>query len=73
LAEVIIEGTLLGVGTLGKGTGIVRMIAATFTQGLLTRCPMQGNAGMTIGFENRSAMGTSNGLAVERLMTARTI
>jgi len=73
LAEVIIEGTLLGVGTLGKGTGIVRMIAATFTQGLLTRCPMQGNAGMTIGFKNRSAMGTSNRFVIDRLMTARTI
>jgi hypothetical protein len=49
------------------------MIAATFTQGLLTRCPMQGNAGMTIGFKNRSAMGTSNRFVIDRLMTARTI
>jgi len=73
LGNVIVESTLLGVGTLGKGTGIVCLIAASFAQRLITCCPMQGNAGMTIGFENRSAMGTSNGFAIERLMTARTI
>lgn len=69
----MVESTFLGIGTLRKSTGIVGVVSAGFAQRLFSQGSVQGNTRMTIGFENSSAMGTSNSFASDGLMATGTI
>lgn len=73
LLLVLVERTLPGVGTLGKCTGIVGVVGTAVAQGSLPSSTMQGNAGMTVGFESGSAMGASNRPSVDGLMAVGTV
>lgn len=69
----MVEGTGFSIGTLGKGTGIILMVGAAIAQKSVSRRLVQGNTGMTIGFENITAVGTDNRLSIDGLVTAGTI
>jgi hypothetical protein len=73
LLPVLIQGTLFGIRALGKGTGIIFMVGAAIAQESFSTGTVQGDAGMTIGFENKSAMGTGDRLGVDGLMAFRAI
>jgi len=73
LGDVIVEGTLHSIGSLGKGTSIISVVGAAFAQRCVSHRSVQGNTRMTVGFENCSTMGTSNSCIIDELMAAGTI
>jgi hypothetical protein len=72
LREVVVKGAFLGVGTLGKVAGIIGVIGAGVAQ-IPLRGLVQGDTGMTVGFESCPAMRTSDRSFVDRLLTMGTI
>lgn len=73
LRDILIEGTLPGMGTLGKSTGIVCVVGAAFAQILFPSCTVQRNARMTVSLQRCAAIGTFNCSSINRLMTTGTI
>jgi hypothetical protein len=50
LFNILVQRTLFGVGTLGKITAIIGMIAATVTEIFIFSSPMQRNTGVSVSF-----------------------
>mgnify|MGYP004486936557 CR=1 FL=1 len=59
--------------TLRKGTAIIRMVGTSFAKRGVSERSVQGNTRMTVSFKDHAAMGTSDDLATDGLMTAGTI
>jgi hypothetical protein len=73
LIQIVVKSTLLSIGTLGKVTSIISVVSAAFAQRRISHRSVQSNTWMTIGFENCSAVGTSNCLATDGLMACGAI
>jgi len=57
---------------LGKIAGIIGMIDASVAQIVFSLGTVQGNAGMTIGFEDKLTVGTTYRIRGDRLLALRT-
>jgi len=68
----LVEGTVFGVGTLGKIASIISVIGAGVAQIPIPSGAVQWNTGMTVSFECCPAIGTINSLTINELMAAGT-
>lgn len=71
-SNILVQGTLPGMGTLGKSTGIVGVVGAALAQRRFPSCTVQGDTRMTVSLQRCPAIGTGNCLSVNRLMTTGT-
>jgi hypothetical protein len=68
---ILVERAFLCIGALGKIATVIFMVSTGFTEILFPFGSIQRNARMSMSLESRTAIGTSDRLRVNCLVTAR--